>query len=77
MINGVAASFVVHAVDKQNYYLIQITGPNADEPYVLRGFVVKKGVSQRLKRISIGEYSTTLQPGKFFEVSITMVRTVF
>jgi Carboxypeptidase regulatory-like domain len=72
MINGVAASFVIHAIDIHNYYLIQITGPNADEPYVMRSFVVKEGVSQRLKKISIGEYATTLQPSKFFEVSIKM-----
>lgn len=72
MLNGVAASFIVHAVDTRNYYLIQLTGPNADQPYVLRGFVVKNGVSQPWKSIPIDTYSTTLQPGRFFEVSMKM-----
>jgi hypothetical protein len=48
MINDTAASFVLRAKDKQNYYLIQITGGKADERYVVRGFVVQNGVERRL-----------------------------
>jgi hypothetical protein len=72
MLNGVAASFVVHAADKSNYYLIQVTGPNADEPYVLRSFIVKNGVSYHLQSIAIDPYANTIQPGKYFEVSMKM-----
>ncbi|MFS8086530.1 MAG: hypothetical protein ACMG6H_12930, partial [Acidobacteriota bacterium] len=73
MINGIAASFVVHVVDARNYYLVQITGPNADEPYVLRGFIVKGGVPQRFGRtIPTSQFSETLKPGKFFHVVLTM-----
>ncbi len=43
MLNGIAASFVVRALDKENYYLIQINGPNAPEPYLVRGYVVRAG----------------------------------
>src|SRR6185369_8676412 len=72
MLNGVAASFVVHALDQRNYYLIQVTGPNADEPYVLRGFIVRDGNLQRWKTIPIDAYTTTLQQGRFFELSMKM-----
>lgn len=48
MHNDVGASFIIRAADKQNYYLIQITGAKSDEPYVLRGFVVRNGIPQSL-----------------------------
>jgi hypothetical protein len=73
MMNGVAASFAVHVVDPQNYYLVQVTGPNADEPYVLRGFIVKNGVAQRFGRtIPTSQFAETLKPRKFFHVVLTM-----
>ena len=71
MINGVAASFVVRAVDKQNYYLIQLTGAKADEPYVLRGYIVRNGQPQRMASpIPIDGFAQTLKLGQFFTVSI-------
>ena len=73
MMNGIAVSFAVHVVDPQNYYLVQITGPSADEPYVLRGFIVKNGVAQRFGRtVPISQFAETLKPGKFFQVVLTM-----
>jgi hypothetical protein len=75
MMNGIAASFAVRVVDPQNYYLVQITGPNADEPYVLRAFIVKNGVAQRFGRtIPTSQFSETLKPGKFFHVVLTMTK---
>lgn len=72
MLNGLAASFVIRASDPQNYYLIQLTGPNADEPYVLRGFVIKKGVVQRLQApIPIGAFTSTIKPDQFISVRLT------
>jgi hypothetical protein len=74
MMNGVAASFVVHAVDAQNYYLVQITGPNADEQYVLRGYIVRNGSLQRFGRTTpISQFSDTLKPGKYFHVVLTVI----
>ena len=71
MLNGVAASYVVRAVDAQNYYLIQITGAKADEPYVLRGFVVKNGTAQRFgSTISVDAFAATLKQNQFFSVSM-------
>jgi hypothetical protein len=73
MKNGVAASFVVRGVDSQNYYLVQITGPNADEPYMLRGYLVRNGSAQRFGRtFPISQFSETLKPGKYFSVELTM-----
>lgn len=74
MRNGVAASFAVHAVDSQNYYLVQITGPNnTDDRYVLRGYIVKNGAMQRFGRtFTISQFSKTLTSPKGFQVSLTM-----
>jgi hypothetical protein len=73
MKNGVGASFVVRGVDQQNYYLVQITGPNADEPYMLRGYLVRNGTPQRFGRsFPISQFSETLKPGKYFSVELTM-----
>jgi hypothetical protein len=71
MVNGIAASYAVRAVDDQNYYLIQITGAKADEPYVLRGFVVKNGVAQRFgSTIPVDGFTGTLKQNQFFSVLI-------
>lgn len=73
MINGVAASFVVRAQDANNYYLIQLTGQNADEPYVLRGYVVRGGVPQRMGApIPLDAFTQTLKANQFFNVSMKM-----
>ena len=47
MKNGKGVAFAVRAADEKNYYLIQLTGANASEPYKLRGFIVKDGVATR------------------------------
>lgn len=73
MVNGVAASFVVHAQNESNYYLIQLTGPSADEPYVLRGFAVRNGMPQRIgASIPLDAFTQTLRPNQFFTVSMRM-----
>lgn len=78
MINGIALSFALRAVNAQNYYLIQLTGAKADEPYVLRGFLVKNGVAQRLQQsIPIDGFAATIKPNQFFNVSVTAVSNRF
>jgi hypothetical protein len=72
MRNGVAVSFVLRATDTQNYYLVQLTGEQADEPYFLRGFVVKNGVRQLLQSIPITHLASTINPKQFFKVNIKM-----
>src|SRR5438046_10397280 len=73
MINCMAASFVVHASgDKEIYYLITLTGPNAAEPYRFSGFLVKNGLPQRLQSVSISHLKETIRPNKDFLVKITV-----
>ncbi len=73
MLNRVAASFVIRAADQQNYYLIQLTGANADEPYVLRGFVIRNGVPQRLQApIPTEAFTSTIGADQFVTVVLTV-----
>lgn len=72
MRNGVAVSFALRASDTQNYYLVQLTGEKADEPFLLRGFVVKNGVPQLLQSVPINHLASTIQPKQFFKVHIKM-----
>ena len=74
MTNGVAASFALRAHDSQNYYLLQLTGSNSDEPYVVRLFAVRNGVEQRLRAIPISRSTAgAMSSGQFFTVSIKMI----
>ena len=73
MLNGVGAAFAIRAIDQQNYYLIQLTGASSDEPYVLRGYVVKKGVLQRLQApISIKTFASTINANQFMTILVTV-----
>jgi hypothetical protein len=73
MVNGVAISLAVRVKDPKNYYLIQLTGNDADERYVVRGFIVKDGVEQPLGGASpISHLAQTIKPGKDFHLLLTM-----
>ena len=73
MLNGIAVSFVVRAsANLENYYLIQLSGANAEEPFLLSGFIVTNGVRERLLTLPINHLSATLQTNKDFRVSIKM-----
>jgi len=73
MVNGIAASFALRAQDRQNYYLVQLTGAQADEPYVLRSFIVKNGASRPMQpSISIEAFAKSLS-GNYFTVAINVV----
>jgi hypothetical protein len=69
--NDHSVAFVLRAQDRQNYYLIELTGRLADEPYTLRGFPVRNGVPQpRLAGTNtIAAFAASLT-GRFFEVQI-------
>lgn len=70
MTNDVATSFVIRARDAKNYYLVQLTGAKADEPYVLRGYVVKDGSKQPFgQSIPIDAFALNMR-GKFFTVTL-------
>lgn len=73
LLNGVGVSYIVHATDPQNYYLVQLTGPNADEPYVLRGFIVRNGQAQRFGEPQpINVFSQTFRSQAPFTVFLKM-----
>jgi hypothetical protein len=72
MRNQIAVSFVARAADKENYYLIQLTGAKAGQPYQLRGFIVKKGVAQAFGSVPIPHFANALDPKHNFRISITM-----
>jgi hypothetical protein len=64
---------VLRAQDKQNYYLIQVTGANAPKPYELQSFIIKNGVSQILQPpLSISGVAEKIT-GKTFEATIKFV----
>ena len=74
MTNGVAISFALRALDAKNYYLLQLTGANADETNVVRLMVVKNGEARRIGAVPIPRSSVgAMTSGQFFNVSIKMV----
>ncbi|MEK6335509.1 MAG: hypothetical protein AABM67_11210, partial [Acidobacteriota bacterium] len=76
--NGVGAGFALRAQDLRNYYLLQFTGAQADEPFYVRLFVVKNGVEQRVQAIKIpNAAATALKGGQFFSVAIKVADNRF
>lgn len=72
MLNGNAVSFALRAHDVKNYYLLQMTGANASERFVLRGFIVKDGVARPFDSVSVRSISDILQPNKAFRIIVKM-----
>ena len=71
IINGIGAAFVLRAQDTKNYYLLELTGEKADEPYYVRFFVVKNGVEQRIQALRIpSAAAAALKAGQFFSIQI-------
>jgi hypothetical protein len=70
--------FVVRAVDPRNYYLIQLTGGAASQPFFLTGYIVKDGrVAETLAPVSVKAYESTFSNRKYFNLSITATGNVF
>jgi hypothetical protein len=77
LLNDVAASFILRAQNDKNYYLVQLTGAKADEPFVLRGYLVHDGRKQQLGRsVPIDAFAQSLT-GKFFSVVLQAKDNVF
>jgi len=73
MLNGVAVWFVLRAsADLENYYLIRLTGANADEPYTLSAYVVKNGVRERLQSVPVAHFKSTIKENQSFRISVKM-----
>jgi hypothetical protein len=78
MLNGVAVSFVMRAsATMDKYYLVQLTGANADEPFLLSGYVVTNGARERLQSASIAHLKSTINQDQFFKISIKVKDNTF
>jgi len=77
-LDNTSVGFVVRAVDPQNYYLIQLTGSAAAEPYFLTGYVVKNGrVAETLAPVSIRSYAKSFSNRQHFNLIITATGNLF
>jgi hypothetical protein len=77
LVDGVAASFVVRAVDERNYYMIQITGKEAPEPYILSGMVIQDGMQKPFQTIRISHRASIIEKGRPFKIYITVTGNSF
>jgi hypothetical protein len=75
LIGGGSVSFIVRAVDEQNYYLVRLCGPHSDTPNKLRIFLVKDGQPPRaLQTFSI---SANLSDQFVFDMQVVGGRVNF
>ena len=65
MLDGNSVGFALRAVDPRNYYLVQITGPNAPEPNFAKGFIVANGEPRQFFSVSAPFASTTSSKNGF------------
>ncbi|CAN5307541.1 hypothetical protein BH10ACI1_BH10ACI1_30000 [soil metagenome] len=68
LIDDNTVGFVFRAQDAQNYYLVQLSGARAAEPYRATGYVVKKGRAEQIFSITIEAFAEILK--KQFRFSI-------
>ena len=77
-LDGKSVGFVLRAKDDKNFYLIQLTGAAAGEPYLLTGYIVKNGkVAETLVSSNIAAYKKTIGEQKFFNLNIAAKGNMF
>lgn len=70
----VSVSFALRAQDSLNHYLLQLTGDNSDDPYMVRLFVVKDGNARRVQAVSLPRSAVPgISSGESFGVLIEMI----
>jgi hypothetical protein len=73
-----SVGFVLRAKDDKNYYLIQITGSAANEPYFLTGYIVKNGkIAETLVPANIKAYAQSIGNQKYFNLTISAKGNIF
>ncbi|MDQ3129438.1 MAG: carboxypeptidase-like regulatory domain-containing protein [Acidobacteriota bacterium] len=73
-----SVGFVLRAKDDKNFYLIQLTGAAAGEPYLLTGYIIKNGkVAETLVSSNIAAYKKTIGEQKFFNLNIAAKGNMF
>lgn len=76
--DGKTIGFALRASDSLNYYLVQISGANAAEPFLASGFVVKNGKkSPALFSNPIDHFAKTIKSKKSFRVFIKGEENIF
>ena len=77
-LDNAAVGFILRAADPENYYLIQLTGSAAAQPYFLTGYIVKNGkVAETLAPVSIRSYAKSFSDRKHFNLIINATGNVF
>jgi hypothetical protein len=80
LLNNSSIGFVVRAKDNNNYYLIQLTGGDSKEQYLVSGFIVKDGKpTERVlaNSIKFATLEKTFSNQKYFTVIIKAQKNVF
>lgn len=75
--NGKTVGFVFRMTDAQNYYLLQISGASAAEPFLASGYVVQNGKQSLLFSNPIEHFSKTVKAKKAFRVVIKSEENTF
>jgi hypothetical protein len=76
-VNGVGIAFVTRYTDPKNFYYIQISGSRGDAPYMLRGYLVKDGVTKRIYSNNVDWLAQYLRPDQQIRLIIEMQGSAF
>ncbi len=77
LLNEQGIAFVVRALDRKNYYEVQLTGAKAAEPLLMRGIAHVNGVAQPLGRAVPLDAFAPNMTGKYFTVVIKAKGNLF
>lgn len=75
--NGKTVGFAFRIIDSQNYYLLQISGANAAEPFLATGYIVQNGKQSLIFSNPIEHFSKTIKAKKPFRVVIKAEENTF
>lgn len=70
LLNNNAAGFLLRAKDEKNYYLVQLSGSKANEPYLISGYLVRDGRQELVVANPITFLAKTIGDQKYFGVII-------
>ncbi len=75
--DGKTIGFALRAVNPQNYYLIQISGAKATNPFIISGFAVKNGKLEQITSLPINNVASIIKKSKGFRVVIRGEDNIF
>ncbi len=77
LLDNTSVGFVARAVDETNFYLIQITGSNSENPYFINGYLVKEGKPELIMSNPAPFLSKIVGEQKYFGVVIKAKENAF